>query len=139
MRIIIAALLFTSTTAMAHFKIGTYLGVDTNGSDCTVEFKKKTFVNNIKNPINERVLVLINKKRPFIVTHLPIIDTVKMNVVANKSNLTGVKGGNMKAVALQIDMDHTVGGPASYSIITHDWANKKRSKFFCDGLEFQKL
>jgi hypothetical protein len=62
-----------------------------------------------------------------------------MSVVPNKSNLTGVKGGNMKAVALQIDMDHTVGGPANYSIIKHDWAKKKRSKFFCEGLEFQNI
>jgi hypothetical protein len=130
-------LLLTSTAAMAHFKIGTYSGLDTNGVDCTIEFKKKTFVNNVKNPINERVFVVVNGNRPFIVTHLPLVDTNKMSVVANKSNLTGVKGGNMKAVALQIDMDHTVGGPANYSIIKHDWANKKRSKFLCEGLEFQ--
>ncbi len=137
MKLLIASLLLASTTAMAHFKIGTYNGSDQNGLNCSIEFKKISFVNNIKNPINERVFVVINGNRPFILTHLPIIDTDKMSIVPNKSNLTGVKGGNMKAIALQVDMDHTIRGPANYSIINHDWANKKRSKFFCDHLEFQ--
>ena len=138
MKLLLASLMLVSSSAFAHFKIGTYKGQNTQGADCTVEFKKKTFVNNVKNPINERVLVLVNGKRPFILTHLPVIDNARMTVSADKSNLTGVKGGNGKAISMQIHMDHTIGGPDSYTILKHDWKNKTHSKKECLDLEFQE-
>lgn len=136
MKLLLVALMLVSSSALAHFKIGTYKGSDANGADCTVEFKKKTFVNNVKNPINERVFVLINGKRPFILTHLPVIDNNRMTVTADKANLTGVKGGKGKAVSLQIHMDHTIGGPSAYTILKHDWVNKTHDKKECFDLEF---
>lgn len=137
MKLLITALMLASFGAQAHFNIGTYKGISAQGADCSVEFKKKTYINNVKNPINERVLVLINGNRPFMVTHLPIIDNTNSTVTADKENLTGVKGGNKKAVSLQIHMDHVDNKPASFTIIKHDWATKTSYKKECLNLEFQ--
>ena len=138
MKLLLVALMLASTSAFAHFKIGTYQGQNANGVNCTVEFKKKTYINNIKNPINERVFVMVNGKRPFLLTHLPIIDNNRMTVTADKEALTEVKGGKGKAVSLQIHMDHVKGGPDSYTILKHDWVNKTHTKKECLNLEFVK-
>jgi hypothetical protein len=138
MKSIALILLLVSTSAFAHFKIGTYLGVDNNGSTCSIEFKRKTFTNNIKNPLNEQVYVVVNGASSFTLTHLPIIDNKKMTISADKSNLTAVVGGISDAISFQVHMDHNIGGPSSFTLLKDDWTNKTGKKRECFNLEFQE-
>lgn len=138
MKLIAIALVLVSQSALAHFKIGTYQGMDSTSTPCTIEFKSVTFPNNIKNPLNEKVEVVVNGKKTYFATHLPIIDTVQATVRPDKENLVAVEPAVQKASALRIHMDHNVGGPAFFTVFNDDWVKNHGSAYFCVNLEFQE-
>ncbi len=129
---------FTTSSAFAHFKIGTYGGTNDLGLNCDIEFVEKTFLPAVKNPLNERVIVKVHKLGVFAVGHQAIVDSDSKSVKADKSRLVGALGLKDSAMALEIKMGPNNGGPEEFNIILHNWKSDRAIMYSCDGLEFIK-
>lgn len=138
MKFILIALVLISQSAFAHFKIGTYKGMDSTSTPCTIEFIGVHFPNNIKNPLNEKVQVVVNGAKSYFATHLPIVDPIQATIRPDKENLVAILPGVQKVEALRIHMDHNVGGPSFFSVFNDDWVKNHGKAYFCVNLEFEE-
>ena len=127
-----------STSAFAHFKIGTYKGTSLTGEACQFEILNVKFKNKLKHPLNERVSIKIgNYKKAITMTHLPQVDLVNLKVRPKKGVLSAVKATKSGAQAVELVMNEE--GPVHLSFITDNYKDKTQSqRYTCQNLVFQE-
>lgn len=124
----------TAISAQAHFNIGTYKGMDDFGSDCEIEFVKKSFANNIQNPLNEIVDVKINQVEDFALRH-PLELDIQKGSATYAHNLTGHMGTLKGARAVRVLMNDSVG-PFQFVMVEDNWKEDKQELYTCGNLKF---
>lgn len=126
-----------STSAFAHFQIGTYVGTDINGQACTVKIKSVSFTNNLKHPLAENVEIEVpfhNETRTF--SHLAIVDSTKGTVRPKKEILSSVSVEKTGASAYELIMDEA--GPAKMVYMKDNYVDRTQSILMsCDELLYQ--
>ena len=73
--LIILALTICSFGAYAHIEIGTYTGKNDAREACSFEVKGVTFKDNVRHPLNERVVIVVDGQT-FELSHRPMIDSL---------------------------------------------------------------
>lgn len=134
------AVLFVSSTALAHIQPGLYRGKDTQGIDCEIDVESVTFDYDYKHPLNERVNVRVGINR-FDLRHLPKINFEKNEVLPEKGVLTGFGASSTSSVAVVLKMseDQNKHGPETLKVIRHDRDFPGYSETMtCSGLELKK-
>ncbi|MGZ5278488.1 MAG: hypothetical protein ACXWC9_01000 [Pseudobdellovibrionaceae bacterium] len=134
-----AAALIFSIPAFAHIEKGEHQGTTESGETCSMIAGDASFLNNVAHPLNERIEIQIGADS-FTIGHPPVVDAAKSIAYFNHDIFQGVLATSTGAKALVIEMIHTETkeGPASYSLITHNWKTNVSTKVVCSGLTFTK-
>ncbi len=125
--------------AFAHIEKGVHQGKTATGETCTLTAGDQTFVNNTHHPLNERITVQVGADT-FVLGHPPVIDADKGIAYFNHDQFQAILPNSKGAKALVVEMIHTEEkeGPASYTLITHDWTTDTATKVVCSDLTFVK-
>jgi hypothetical protein len=132
----LVVLLLSTTSAFAHFKIGTYKGTTQNGEICSMQVKGVTFNYNLKNPLNEKVEIIFNNETYFI-GHVPLFNENTSQVNVNFEKLVANKGTTTGGQHFALNMNHDrEEGPKSFIFVDHNWKTNAIAKTECLNLEF---
>ena len=140
MKLFSLLVLIASLNSFAHIKIGSYIGsVKSTNEECIMQIKEVSFINNIKHPLNERVLVNITESilSEFSLSHLPIIKVDQKKIGPEKGILSGVIATGTQTAAVRLSMIHTDAytGPGSYHFIRNE-KNQEAVLIECMNLSF---
>ncbi len=130
--VLVAIFTVFSITSSAHLEIGTYTGKLENGDACSFEVKAVTFKDNVRHPLNERVAVVAEGKS-FELSHLPMLDIEKIQVLPEDEILTGVVGipsPTAGAIAARLVMGekNEVHGPQVFTLVFDDYKKNENDK-----------
>jgi hypothetical protein len=130
-RLSVAALMTFSLVSSAHIELGTYTGVRENGDACSFEVKAVSFKDNVRHPLHERVSILAEGVA-FELSHRPMIDPTKSEVLAEKEILTGSVGVTSPASAsgavLVMGERNEVHGPQVLTVVVDDYKRSENDK-----------
>lgn len=136
MKTILCTLVFAfSMTAHSHIEKGTWRGDVSANAFCFMEVGDTTFINNIKNPLNERIAIQIGQTQ-YSVKHPHSVDFVSGTISFNHDVFEDVVPTATGAYALQIKMSHNSQGsaPESLSVMEHDWKSGFKEVVACKNL-----
>lgn len=123
-----------STQAWAHIDLGVYKGVDENGQECSINFKKQTFARGMHHPLNEEMEVEVDVERHFLpltLKHPPLFNTLTSKVTFNHDALESIEATNNGAMAMHVVLKHDdekASGPQSYILTYDNWREAEKSK-----------
>lgn len=131
---IIAATLTTvlSLQALSHIEMKVYQGTDANGAPCSVDVKSKTYLNNTKHPLNERVDVVYNGKA-YSLRHPETVNVETGEVAFEHDYLQGVLATPSGSLALTLILSHEPGqeGPKKFVASEHSWKDGSVYRLLC--------
>jgi hypothetical protein len=130
--------LFISTSAFAHFEIGTYQGVLQDGSACSFEIQEVAFENNLRHPLNERVKMTMNFVANEVIEtrHLALVDTVSGQARPKHGVLTAVLPVSSGARVFELIMNED--GPTQMIYFTDNYKNADlNERKTCMNLKYQ--
>jgi len=134
-------LLMSASTSFAGFKMGKYVGQDKNGADCEITFHITSYINAVKNPVNEEIYAsLPGHRKLFVLTHIPSLDNFTGAITVEKNAIrefTGTKNG-ATALSVQIVNGYVSHVPGSYSFTVHDWKKNVSTSDICSNLQLAK-
>lgn len=129
--VLVAALMTFSLVSSAHIELGTYTGKRDNGDACSFEVKAVTFKDNVRHPLHERVSI-VAEGVTYELSHRPMIDATKAEVLAEKEILTGAVGVTSPAAAsgatLVMGERDEVHGPQVLTIVVDDYKRSENDK-----------
>lgn len=125
-----------SSLAQAHIDHGTWKGIINENAACFMDVGETTFINNVKNPLNERIKITIGNTE-YSVRHPYTIDSQTGSISFNHDLFEDVVPTATGAYALQIKMAHTeeYEGPVSLVVMEHDWKTGFREVLSCHDLK----
>ena len=133
------ALIFSLST-FAGVQIGTYQGTLEDGTKCFVQINSKTFVDNFRHPLNERVEVYFEHiDQNFTLIHPPQYLVEEQRIFFNHDILAQTLPTRNGARAFVIHMAHgpLKRGPQSYEYIQDNWRNPaEKTVYHCEHLKF---
>ena len=122
--------------AQAHIEEGTWKGTVRDGVNCFMDAGKQTFEGGLHHPLAERIEVKIGNT--FYSVHHPYaIDAATGKVSFNHDLFEGVVPTKTGAFAVQIKMIHSddFEGPASFSVMEHNWKTGTTELVQCNDLK----
>jgi hypothetical protein len=128
-KVSVASLMTFSLVSSAHVDIGTYTGKRDNGDACSFEVKAVGFKDNLRHPLNERVSI-VAEGMAFELSHRPMINVEKAEVLAEKEILSGVAGAVAAAngAVLMMGERDEVHGPQVLTVIYDDYKRNENDK-----------
>lgn len=138
MKKLIILIALVSVTSWAHVEIGTYQGVTRDGKPCAIKANSVTFVDDVKEPLNERVEIQVDALKMSL-QHLPQVNPATSEVGFDHDHLTGVLANKANRIAIVLTMDHTEGhdGPSKLELVVYDKANTEQSvTLTCSELKY---
>lgn len=136
MKSFILITLFFSLFASAHIEKGTWKGVVREGVDCYMDAGDQTFIDDLHNPLNERINITVGLIE--YVVHRPYtINTSDGSVGFNHDLFEGIVPTATGAYAIQIKMAHnkTFEGPESFSVMEDNWKTGEKELVVCQSLK----
>ena len=134
--------LIFSLSTFADVQIGAYQGELDDGTKCFLQINKKTYVDNFRHPLNERVDVYFeHKNQNFTLIHPPQYLVEKQRIFFNHDILAQTIPTQNGANAFLLHMAHgpLKRGPQSYEFIQDNWRNPaEKAVYNCKHLEFLK-
>lgn len=136
MKAIFLVTLLTAIFANAHIDEGTWKGVVREGVNCFMDAGKQSFEGGLRHPLAERIEIKIGTTT-YSVQHPRAIDAITGQVSFNHDLFEGVVPTATGAFAVQIKMVHTeeFEGPASFSVMEHNWKTGAVELVQCNDLK----
>lgn len=131
------ASLLVSGSALAHLKIGTYKGLTAEGQQCAIQIVSISFENNVRNPLNERVVVksgnlAMNLSHPVVVGDR--FDSIEFDHDYLKGHIGTSEGAAL--IILEMSHDTKKEGPERVVTLQHNWITNSAQKTECSELTF---
>lgn len=128
--------LFSVSFVNAHIDEGTWKGSVRDGVDCYMDVGAQSFEGGLHHPLAERIEIKIGSTI-YSVRHPHSIDSVTGKITFNHDLFEGVVPTKTGAFAVQIKMVHSVDfeGPASFSVMEHNWKTGSVELVHCDNLK----
>ena len=131
---------FLSFSLLADVSIGTYQGNLPNGEECSIEVKRKHFLNNFRHPLNERIEIYFElENKNFSLAHPPQYLVETQRIFFNHDILAQTIATQTGADGFMLHMAHgpLKRGPQSFQYIKDNWRNpSKKEVYDCQHLNF---
>ena len=124
----IASFSLISSISFAHVELGTYVGVTRDGKACAIKANSVTFVDDVKEPLNERVEIQVDALK-MTLQHLPQVNPATSEVGFDHDHLTGVLANKSTRIAIVLTMEHTEDheGPSKLELVAYDKVSPAQS------------
>ncbi len=137
----LALITLISSFAFAHIELGTYVGVQQDRSACSFEVKSVGFKDNIRHPLQERV-VIVAQDVTFELAHRPMLEPATRSVTGEKEILTGAQGAVQAAWGARLTMGENAEGEHGPQELVLIYDNYKKDDadqmIVCSELKHQK-
>ncbi|MEC9282507.1 MAG: hypothetical protein VX642_07330 [Bdellovibrionota bacterium] len=123
-------------SASAHFELGVYKGLTNNAEECSFEIKSVHFKNDLRHPLNERVIIDLQNYPNTEFRHLPIVNSSNASVRPKREILSAVFPHSSGASAFELFMNES--GPFKLVYINDNYKTGVRETQVCESLSLQK-
>lgn len=133
---LIFLVLATSHKVLAHIEKGTWRGEVSESAHCFMDVGETLFINNIANPLNERIEIKIGQTQ-YQVRHPYQMDVETGTISVNHDFFEDVVPTSTGAFALQIKVAHapTYDAPESLVVMEHDWQTGFKEVVTCKNFK----
>ncbi len=134
----LCALVFTSL-ASAYVENGVYIGLTDDQKACQMTIVRQYYIDNVRHPLNERVVVMLDGQE-LTIAHPPIINSTDGTVSFNHDLFQGAYPSNGGASAFEVEISHKEGqsAPVAFHVMAHFWSTGVKTVSHCRGLQRQR-